>query len=91
MSSEDNHKHAYEEDNHDADKDKKDLDESESSVAEDNDGGHGSEEDIDETEGTAEGGRSSIPIVFRRGRNAYVLFSMDVREQVGASLPPGSK
>lgn len=81
MSSEDNHKHAYEEDNHDADKDKKDLDESESSVA----------EDIDETEGTAEGGRSSIPIVLRRGRSAYVLFSMDVREQVGASLPPGSK
>ncbi|CAN0509043.1 unnamed protein product, partial [Scytosiphon promiscuus] len=27
----------------------------------------------------------------RRGRSAYVLFSMDAREDVKDSLPPGSK
>lgn len=91
MSSEDNQKHAYEEDNHDADEAEEDLDESERPAAEDNNDGHGAEEDIDETEGTAEGGGSSTPDAPRRGRSAYVLFLMDAREQVETPLPPGSK
>lgn len=85
MSYEDNDEHAYDGDNYDAD---------------------GAEEDMDEVEGAAAGGGSSAPRqrkmrkkraykkapdAPRRGRSAYVLFSMDAREQVKASLPPGSK
>ena len=72
---------------------------------EDNYDGAG-EDEMDDTEAVGAGGGSSAPRqrkmrkkraykkapdAPRRGRSAYVLFSMDAREDVKASLPPGAK